>query len=162
MNKFRQIVQKFQEHKEVAFQHSSNFHQLPASPTIVINFPISIFPKSRTSPQKQPPLGVSSIPLVQSQSFSQSVHSGALVNNYTALMSPFHIKLLFLAVPPGFNYNKSCLTISDNVSDSLNSICQFLIRLFKLFLTLFITFLSRLFHFKFRSLHHFSPSANCS
>lgn len=32
------------------------------------------------------------IPLVQSLSFSQSVqHSGELINNYKALMSPFHI-----------------------------------------------------------------------
>jgi hypothetical protein len=62
--------------------------------------------------------------LVQSQSFSQSVHSGALVNNYTALVSPFHFKTSF----PRCSFfsslgqsNKSRLTISDNVSDSLIS-----------------------------------------
>ncbi|CRK87446.1 CLUMA_CG001247, isoform A [Clunio marinus] len=37
-----------------------------------------------------------SVPLVQSLSFSQSVqHSGELINNYKALMSPFHMKLFF-------------------------------------------------------------------
>lgn len=77
------------------------------------------------------------VPLAQSLSFSQSVQrSGELINNYKALMSPFHIKLFSL-----FVFCFECRVINRSFIPFLHNLCFFSVSLIWL-CQLFIWFIN--------------------